>query len=247
MTIAPKTTGVHHLTLRSTDLARSRDFYGCTLGFPIVLETPALFIALAGGTAIAVRGPATETPSGDRFDPFRVGLDHVALACANDAELERVAAGLEAGRVPSTGIRLDPALNRRYVAFKDPDGIAWEFYMSPNVTIEIVERYLDALRTGVLDDVPFAPDVTFESPLAPRAAGREAVLEAVRSILPAVLGVVVRDHVADGEVVASRFTLTTPFGPIDVFDRMRVVNGLLAEIRPYYDPRLITDAMKASV
>ena len=246
MTIAPQTAGVHHLTLRSTDLARARDFYGRTLGFPIVLETPALFIALAGATAVAVRGPDARTPGGDRFDPFRVGLDHVALACAREAELERVAAALEAGQVPSTGIRLDPALNRRYVAFKDPDGIAWEFYMSPNVAIEIIERYLDALQRGNVNDVPFAPDVTFESPLGPRAAGREAVLDALRGMLPAVLGVEVRDHIAEGEFVASRFTLKTPFGPIDVFDRFRVVNGLLAEIRPYYDPRVITEAMKAS-
>ena len=50
--------------------------------------------------------------------------------------------------MPSTGLTFDPVLQRRYVAFKDPDGIAWEFYMAPNVPIEVVERYLDALRTG---------------------------------------------------------------------------------------------------
>jgi glyoxylase I family protein len=245
MTVALQTTGVHHLTLRSTDLARARDFYGGTLGFPIVLQTPVLFIALAGATAVAVRGPEAQTPSSDRFDPFRVGLDHVALTCGREAELERVAAALDAARIPSTGVKLDPTLQRRYVAFKDPDGIAWELYMSPNVAIEVVERYLDALKTGALTDVPLAADVTFESPLSGRVTGRDAVLEALRSMLPAVRGVTVRDHIADGEFVASRFDLTTPFGPIEVFDRFRVVNGELAEIRPYYDPRVIADAMKA--
>jgi glyoxylase I family protein len=246
VTIALQTSGIHHLTLRSTDLARARAFYGGTLGFPIVMETPGLFIALAGATAIAVRGPDAQTPGGDRFDPMRVGLDHVALACGQETELERVAAALDAARVRSTGIRLDPTLNRRYVAFKDPDGIAWELYMSPNVAIEVVEQYLDALQTGALSNVPFASDVTFESPLAPRVTGRDAVLETLRSMLPAVLGVEVRDHIAEGELVATRFTLKTPSGPIDVFDRFRVVNGLLAEIRPYYDPRVITETMKAS-
>jgi catechol 2,3-dioxygenase-like lactoylglutathione lyase family enzyme/ketosteroid isomerase-like protein len=245
MTVALQTTGVHHLTLRSTDLARARDFYGGTLGFPIVLQTPVLFIALAGATAVAVRGPDPQTPDGDRFDPFRVGLDHIALLCGREAELERVAAALDAADVPSTGIRVDPTLQRRYVAFKDPDGIAWELYMSPNVAIEVVERYLDALKTGALSDVPLAADVTFESPLSARVKGREGVLEALRSMLPAVLGVTVRDHLADGEFVATRFDLTTPFGEIEVFDRFRVVNGELAEIRPYYDPRVIAEAMKA--
>ena len=245
MVIALQTTGIHHLTLRSTDLARARDFYGGTLGFPIVLQTPELFIALAGATAVAVRGPDPRTPSSDRFDPFRVGLDHVALACEREAELERVAAALAAADLPSTGIRLDPTLGRRYVAFKDPDGIAWEFYMSPNVAVEVVERYLRALQTGALGELPLAADVTFESPLVDRVMGREAVLETLRSILPAVLGVRIHDHMAVGEFVAARFQLTTPFGPIEVFDRFRVVNGELAEIRPYYDPRVITEAMSS--
>jgi len=140
----------------------------------------------------------------------------------------------------------DPVLQRRYVAFKDPDGIAWEFYMAPNLALEVVERYLDALRTGHLDEVPFAPDVTFESPLAPRVSGKEAVLEALTGLLPVVLGVAVRDHIAQGEYVATRFELETPFGRIDVFDRFHVVNGLLAEIRPFYDPRPITNVTAKS-
>jgi glyoxylase I family protein len=130
MNIAPQTTGVHHLTLRSSDLTRARHFYGGTLGLPIVLETWGSFIALAGGTMLVVRGPETRTVAGDRFDPFRIGLDHVALACSDEVELERVARALEAAEVPSTGLRFDAVLRRRYVAFKDPDGIAWEFYMA---------------------------------------------------------------------------------------------------------------------
>jgi glyoxylase I family protein len=145
MTIAPQTTGVHHLTLRSSDLTRARDFYGSTLGFPIVLETWDSFGTLAGSTLLVVRRSDTRTsaPStsssasraasrdaGDRFDPVRAGLDHVALGCADEAELVRVARALEAALVPTTGLRFDEVLRRRYVAFKDPDGIAWEFYMA---------------------------------------------------------------------------------------------------------------------
>jgi len=134
MSIALQTTGVHHLTLRSTDLTRAHAFYGGTLGFPIVLEASGWFAALAGDTVVVVRGPEPQTPVGDRFNPLRVGLDHIALACKSDDELERVARALKAANVPTTDIRVDPALRRRYVAFKDPDGIAWEFYMSPDVT-----------------------------------------------------------------------------------------------------------------
>jgi catechol 2,3-dioxygenase-like lactoylglutathione lyase family enzyme len=237
---------VHHLTLRSTNLERSRRFYGGTLGLPIVIETTELFVALAGETAIAVRGPAATTHPSDSFDPFRVGLDHVALGCRGEAELERVDARLRAAAVPSTGLRFDPLLQRRYVAFKDPDGIAWEFYMAPDVRAEVVERYLGAFQTGRFDEVPFAPGVAFESPLSPRVEGREAVVAALEAIRPAVLGLTVRDHVVQGEFVATRFDLDTPFGRIEVFDRFRVVDGLLAEIRPFYDPRPIAAGMAAA-
>ena len=128
--IAVRTPGIHHLALRVTDLERARRFYAGLLGFHVVMEGEGIFLFLAGSTAVGVRGPEPGTAPGDRFDPFRVGLDHVALACESEQELERVAAALAAAGVENTGVRTDPVLGRRYVAFKDPDRIAWEFYMA---------------------------------------------------------------------------------------------------------------------
>ena len=130
MAVNLQTTGVHHLALRSSDLARSRRFYVDTLGFAPVLEAPQIFLFLAGSTAVAIRGPERGQTDGDRFSPFRIGLDHVALACQSEEELERVAAALAAAGVENTGVKLDETLGKRYVAFKDPDRIAWEFYMA---------------------------------------------------------------------------------------------------------------------
>ena len=129
MSIQLKTPGVHHIALRSSDFLRSKRFYTETLGFPVILEKENLCIFLAGSTPIGVRGPDAATPRGDVFNPFRVGMDHIALACADEAELKRVAGALSAAGVKNTGVKLDPTLNKQYVAFKDPDGIAWEFYM----------------------------------------------------------------------------------------------------------------------
>jgi uncharacterized glyoxalase superfamily protein PhnB len=56
-------------------------------------------------------------------------LDHTALACEDESELDRVAAALSEAGIPNTGAKLDDTLGKRYVNFKDPDGIAWEFYM----------------------------------------------------------------------------------------------------------------------
>jgi catechol 2,3-dioxygenase-like lactoylglutathione lyase family enzyme len=132
--IGIRTAGVHHVSLRVTDLARAKVFYIDRLGFPLLMETPELFLFAAGGTVFGVRGPAPETDPADAFSPFRVGLDHVALACDDEGELRRVTAGLTAAGVENTGVKLDTALHRNYVAFRDPDGIKWELYMATDAT-----------------------------------------------------------------------------------------------------------------
>jgi glyoxylase I family protein len=128
--IAMQTTGLHHVALRTTDLARARVFYIERLGFPLLMETPNLLIFGAGASAIAIDGPDDAMPANDRFNPKRVGLDHLALACGDVRELRRVAAALTAAGIDNSGVKLDSTLNKEYVAFKDPDGIAWEFYMT---------------------------------------------------------------------------------------------------------------------
>lgn len=130
MGIELRTTGVHHIALRVTDLERSKSFYTETLGFPVVAELPGLVLFTAGEAVFGIRAPDERSPKGDAFDPFRVGLDHVALICEDEAELERVAGRLEEEGIWNTGTKLDDALGKRYVAFKDPDGIKWEYYMA---------------------------------------------------------------------------------------------------------------------
>jgi hypothetical protein len=51
------------------------------------------------------------------------------MTCETEGELRRFAKGLADAGVENTGVKLDPALNKLYVAFKDPDRIQWEFYM----------------------------------------------------------------------------------------------------------------------
>jgi glyoxylase I family protein len=129
MAVNMATSGVHHVTLRVGDFERAKRFYLDTLGFSPIAEFPNLVLFMAGGTAIGIRGPDEKSPQGDRFNPYRIGLDHVALACSDEAELERVARALDEAGVENTGVKTDETLGKRYLAFKDPDRIAWEFYM----------------------------------------------------------------------------------------------------------------------
>ncbi len=124
-------TGLAHLGLRVTDLARARHFYVDTLGFVPLLDSPDRLICNAYGSSIAFQGNAPQTRADDRFDPFRVGLDHVALEVSSVDELGRMKQELDLAGVPNNGIEQNALTHTSYISFYDPDGIAWELYSTP--------------------------------------------------------------------------------------------------------------------
>ena len=128
MTINPKTTGIHHIALRCTDMEITKNFYQNVLGFTLALDTPEIIGLVAGPVIIAFKKANAETHK-DVFTPFNIGLDHIALTCETEDELHRVAKALTNAGVENTGVKLDDTLQKQYVAFKDPDRIQWEFYM----------------------------------------------------------------------------------------------------------------------
>lgn len=125
------TYSIGHFGLRVRDLARARRFYVDTLGFGLVRETPGAVFIDAHGLPIALLGPTEQTDAADRFDPFRVGLDHLALVIADAGELDELREQLDAAGVPNHGIEADLATGATYISFYDPDGIAWELYALP--------------------------------------------------------------------------------------------------------------------
>ena len=129
MAINPAAAGIHHICLRSTSFDVTKNFYQNILGFPLVIDTPELIIFSAASTFLAFKKANPRDAAFSSFSPFEVGLDHIAIACENENELHRFAKGLAEAGVENTGVKTDPALNKLYVAFKDPDRIQWEFYM----------------------------------------------------------------------------------------------------------------------
>jgi catechol 2,3-dioxygenase-like lactoylglutathione lyase family enzyme len=120
-----------HLGLRVSDLARAKRFYVDTLGFGLLRESPRAVFINAHGLLIALLGPAEQTDTADRFNPFHVGLDHLALAIADVQDLQGLREQLDAAGVPNNGIEPDPTTGATYISFYDPDGIAWELYAMP--------------------------------------------------------------------------------------------------------------------
>ena len=109
--------------------------------------------------------------------------------------------------------------------------------------VAAVESYLQGLGRRSLAGVPFAPDVTIESPLTEKLVGADRVVDFLTGLFPAVKDVHIRRHIVDGEFDAVLFDLDTVFGVIPIFDCIRVRDGLIHEIRPYYDPRPITEGV----
>ena len=62
----------------------------------------------------------------EAFSEFRVGLDHVSFGCASRSELEEWALRLDELGVDHGGIK--DASYGSGVSFRDPDGIALEFF-----------------------------------------------------------------------------------------------------------------------
>ena len=83
---------IHHLRLTVTDVQRSREFYTSLLGFQVAVESPPpgdpaaaeAFSVLFGGVVMIrgdlMMGLRPMAAAGDRFDPDRVGLDHLSFS-----------------------------------------------------------------------------------------------------------------------------------------------------------------------
>src|ERR1700737_3651145 len=96
--------GLSHLGLRVTDLARAKRFYVDTLGCQVVRETVGVVLINAYGVLIGLQGADAYSSSDDRFDPFRVGLDHLALAVEDAGFLEDLQRELDAAGVRNNGV-----------------------------------------------------------------------------------------------------------------------------------------------
>lgn len=127
----PNITGAHHLALTVTDVERSAAWFRDLLGLVSVFEgsdDAVAFQVLAhpdSGWVMGVRQYIAG--SGDRFDEFRTGLDHLAFGVSSREELDDWHQELD-----QRGISLTPAAETpigTVVVFRDPDNIQLEFWL----------------------------------------------------------------------------------------------------------------------
>ena len=103
----------------------------------------------------------------------------------------------------------------------------------------VLDAYAQAMRTGDYSSVRFTPDVTFVGPLTNGAIKGESQLkDFLRKVSTSVRDIRVKRQIIDGEFASVIADLETREGTVVPFSEFfRVVDGRIAEIRPYFDPR----------
>ena len=130
----PEFPSLAHIAVTVTDLDRSTTWYTALFGSEPVLnedEESGTFhhtvYALSDGHLFGLHTHTVATDA--TFDERTTGLDHVAFACSGRGELQQWADRLTELGISHQGIK-DAAYGSG-VSFRDPDGIALEFFAPP--------------------------------------------------------------------------------------------------------------------
>ncbi len=125
---------IAHVAITVRDLSVSVPWYEAIFDAKPVLDEDTdpdfhhTVYLLGNGTVFGLHQHGTPAPA-EQFNEHRVGLDHVGFGCANRSELEQWAGRLEELGVQHGGIK--DATYGSGVSFRDPDGIALEFFAPP--------------------------------------------------------------------------------------------------------------------
>lgn len=121
---------VHHIAVICSDYERSLDFYTNILGLRILSENyrkerQSYKTDLALGEEYVIELFSFPDPPRRLTHPEAAGLRHLAFEVDN---IDEAVDELEAKGVDHEEIRTDEYSGRRFVFFKDPDGLPIEFY-----------------------------------------------------------------------------------------------------------------------
>jgi glyoxylase I family protein len=123
-----------HVALTVRDLTVSAPWYGALFDSEPAIDEDTdpdmhhTVYLVGNGTLIGLHQHRTPAPA-EVFSEYRVGLDHVAFGCATRADLEKWAT-----RLDELGIAHGDIKDAGYgsgMSFRDPDGIALEFFAPP--------------------------------------------------------------------------------------------------------------------
>ena len=125
---------LNHVALTVSDIEVSGPWYRALIGADPVLDEHTdggfrhLVWSFGNGTLFGIHQHDRSIAPGE-FTEFRAGLDHVGFGCETRAELQQWA-----GRLDDLGIAHGGVVDAHYgsgLSFRDPDGVALEFFAPP--------------------------------------------------------------------------------------------------------------------
>ena len=124
------TTGLDHVILTVSDPIRSRSFYCDLLGFkPFDFDDPSHSFCFSSGGVSFFFFPSNHPLPDDRFNEFRIGLDHLSFTAPSMEALQALADKLIAAGVDTRGVEKFTPTGNWYVCFRDPDNIQLEYWL----------------------------------------------------------------------------------------------------------------------
>jgi len=125
---------IGHVAVTVRDLAVSQAWYQHLIGAEPVLDEPTTggfhhTVFMIGDTLIGLHEHPGVADVDDTFSEFRIGLDHIGFGCA-----DRDALAAWERRLDDLGISHGGIVDAHYgsgLSFRDPDGIALEFFAPP--------------------------------------------------------------------------------------------------------------------
>ena len=102
--------------------------------------------------------------------------------------------------------------------------------------VQVVSRYIDAVRRNDPSNLPLHPEVIGEFPMN-TYRGAESFITALEPFSRIVKSIEVVRLVVDGEHCVAILDIDTVFGLIPFAEHIRVVDGMIVSVRGYYDPR----------
>lgn len=124
--------GVHHLNFSVTDLERSAAWYTDVLGLSLgwaMDDTEGRgrkIVLLHPDSPLRIVLSLHRDNTGEPFNEFRTGLDHVAFTVSDRSALERWQAHFEELGVPHSHIK--EGATGWLITFRDPDNVQFEIY-----------------------------------------------------------------------------------------------------------------------
>ncbi len=124
-----KATKIHHIAIICSDYECSKKFYVETLGFGIIQETyrserNSYKLDLQVGDS-QIELFSFPNPPQRVNNPEACGLRHLAFAVE---DIEATVSYLKSQNIEVENIRIDELTDKKFVFFKDPDGLPLEIY-----------------------------------------------------------------------------------------------------------------------